>query len=42
MPIEVDLLTKKRGGKWDTVCPSSTSNIKIIFVLLANVVIFYM
>ena len=42
MQVETNPLTKKESGKWDTVWPSGTDGIKIVFVLLAKVILFYM
>ena len=39
---KIDLISKKRGGKWNMVWPNGSSSGKIVFVLLVIVVTFYM
>lgn len=41
MPIKVDFIAKKQNHKENLVRPSSTYNIKIVFILLIIIVILY-
>ena len=41
MPVEIDLLTKKKDGKLDTILSNGTSGIEIMLILLAKIVVFY-
>ena len=39
--IKIALLLKKKNSKKGTVYPSSTNNIEIIFILLIEMILFY-
>ena len=41
IPVEIDLPINKKGDKSDIVWPTSTSNIKIILILLTKMVAFH-
>ena len=40
--VKIDLSIKKKSSKWGTTWPSYTTDIEIVFALLAEMVVFYM
>ncbi len=41
LPVEIDSIPKKRGRKQNLVWPNGSTGDKIVFTLLAKVVVFY-